>query len=172
MLDSLNSFYKHNIKQPFRSFKQSIKQLWLWLPIIWKDRDWDHTYIYRILKFKIENTRKLNQRNMRHVGVDREIYNMWVCELLIDRLIKDDYFDSFGEIHDRKWGKSSFTTKYSEQHKGYELIFNRDNVITEEDKEQEKKEYRKYLLLSKRNRDNDRKYLFELLERRIDNWWD
>jgi len=30
-----------------------IRNLWRWFPVIWKDRDWDHGYLSRILEFKL-----------------------------------------------------------------------------------------------------------------------
>lgn len=160
------------IENKYYNIKSGIKQLYLWIPIIWKDRDYDHSFIYKILKFKIENTRKLNQKNKRYIGVEKEIYFMWVCENLLDRLIKDDYFDSFYDIYQNKWGKSNFDSIYREHSDDYELKITNNNIISEEDRKLAKNDYRRYRDMSVRNRNNDKKYLYHILEKRLDNWWD
>ena len=40
----------YKIKQFFRR----IYNLYRWFPIIWKDQDWDHSYIFEIFKFKLK----------------------------------------------------------------------------------------------------------------------
>jgi hypothetical protein len=37
----------------FLNFTRGIKSLIEWLPVIWKDRHWDDTYVFEILKHKI-----------------------------------------------------------------------------------------------------------------------
>ena len=34
---------------------EGLHNLWKWLPIIWKDRDFDHAYIEYLLQFKLQN---------------------------------------------------------------------------------------------------------------------
>lgn len=34
---------------------EGLHNLWKWLPIIWKDRNFDHAYIEYILQFKLQN---------------------------------------------------------------------------------------------------------------------
>lgn len=46
------------LRQNIRYFINSIKNLIKWLPIIWKDRDWDHAYVEDILLFKLNNMYK------------------------------------------------------------------------------------------------------------------
>jgi hypothetical protein len=35
----------------------SIKRIIEWIPILWKDRDWDYIFILRLLHYKLERTR-------------------------------------------------------------------------------------------------------------------
>ena len=37
---------------------KKIKNIIRWIPVLWKDRDWDDWYIYKILQKKIEYQRK------------------------------------------------------------------------------------------------------------------
>ena len=111
-----------------------IKNLIKWFPLVWKDRDYDHNYILYALKFKIHNTRKLHERNKRHVGVEKEIHCMKVCEILLDRLIKDDY---------------------------YLMHYNKLRI-----------DNRKAIIRTNNSKIGDKNYLFHILSKRIDSWWD
>jgi len=40
-LDSISLWWEHNGKYLHLNFKRGIENLWYWLPVIWKDRNWD-----------------------------------------------------------------------------------------------------------------------------------
>ena len=42
------------ISSALRSFKEGIENLWMWFPIIWKDRQFDYAYLERMLLYKME----------------------------------------------------------------------------------------------------------------------
>ena len=78
----------------YRWVKNGLRGLWVWFPVIWKDRDWHWALIYRVLQFKMKRTR-LHQE---HFGV--AVWNQrkhWVsqlreCELLLDRICDNEIF--------------------------------------------------------------------------------
>jgi hypothetical protein len=41
------------LTQRWYNLKYGVRNLWRWAPIIWRDRDWDHGYLSRILEFKL-----------------------------------------------------------------------------------------------------------------------
>ncbi len=43
-------WWKFDGRYYHKYFKQGIKNLWYWLPIIWKDRSWDDHYIFEVLE--------------------------------------------------------------------------------------------------------------------------
>lgn len=82
----------YTIKKWFIIKYESIKQLIAWIPILWKDRDWESRDLYIIMKFKISRMRKLLERCSIHHSHADDIRHMKIAEELLDRLIKDDYF--------------------------------------------------------------------------------
>jgi hypothetical protein len=72
----------YKIKQFFRR----IYNLYRWLPIIWKDQDWDDHYIWEILKFKLKNQSKYIGTKDRHVSAKRDAEIMMLCTRLIDKI--------------------------------------------------------------------------------------
>jgi hypothetical protein len=77
-----------------RRGKRRIKRFIAWFPIIWKDEDWDSTYLFEIMRFKISRIRKEIERNKRHVGYEKHAKQMLVAEELLDRIgFSNFYFD-------------------------------------------------------------------------------
>jgi len=81
------------IRDFFRSIRPGIKSLITWFPVIWKDRWWDHSFLYSILRKKLE----LMEEGFRLHGMglhsEMDAKNMKKCILLLDRLINDAYID-------------------------------------------------------------------------------
>ena len=48
-----------------RNITQGFESLWKWLPVIWKDRQWDHQFIYEVIKHKLHLTEQLIRHNGR-----------------------------------------------------------------------------------------------------------
>jgi hypothetical protein len=77
--------------------KYGIKNLYKWFWVIWKDRDWDHYYIFEVLKFKLEKQAKhLGERDW-HESSKRDAEIMMTCVKLIDKIQNESYFD---ELYD------------------------------------------------------------------------
>ena len=81
----------------FKELKRSIKNLWKWLPIIWKDRDWDHFYIYQIIEFKLRKQANYISTMDRHTRAQEDARDMLTCAELINK-VKEGYYD--GEYMD------------------------------------------------------------------------
>jgi uncharacterized protein YlzI (FlbEa/FlbD family) len=88
LLNKLDDIYYQYLYKTFlwrvRYFFESIKNLIKWLPIIFKDRDWDHTFILRILCFKLKQVRIRYEKNELFVGQENEIKWLKMCEYLLN----------------------------------------------------------------------------------------
>ena len=92
MFDKVRLWWKYEGRYYHKDFIQGIKNLWKWFPTIWKDRDWDHSFIYTILAKKIENQAKCIGSNDRHMSAARDVEIMLLCV----RLIKIQQEDLYG----------------------------------------------------------------------------
>ncbi len=70
-----------------------IKNLIIWFPIIWNDRDWDWAFLNRIMAFKLRRMSKLFKENGHHVNSEKDAKRMLICAILLERMEKDDYLD-------------------------------------------------------------------------------
>ena len=67
----LYRWFRWDAKHAHRDIAQGFRNLWKWLPIIWKDRDRDDHFIFEVLKFKIKNTADYTEKKQRFVGWER-----------------------------------------------------------------------------------------------------
>ena len=77
----------HRLLRPVRRFHRFAFRLLAYLPVIWRDEDWDYSYLLQLLQFKISRLR----RSMVHVEAPNQVRRMRIVELLIGRLVDGDY---------------------------------------------------------------------------------
>lgn len=173
-----------------RSFINSIKKIWYWFPIIWKDRDWDQYYIYEVLKHKLKAQAKYISNKNRHTRAQQDAKRMTTCAKLI-QICQDDTYDleytkyfeqkvDFQPCQDKK-GFSQVNIEmikdnFDDYFKKYPLIYKR--VLRGEGRftlhGRDKKEIRKIIAMNIAhiNQDRARKLLFKIMESEIESWWD
>lgn len=164
-IDNMNMFVetRYRIWRKFNNSKlgswyynmiYGIKNLITYFPLIWKTRDWDYYYIYEFLYYKIKVHRENLAKNNRHVGVEKNIHRMKTCELLLKRLMEDDYAYLDIVHRDGEYGKGSY--------------FEYKTVI----KEFKDREIDTLFKLEQSRRQQDKDLLFKLLSKHMDKWWD
>ena len=167
-----------NLKQVFKFefvtvWKESIQNLWRWFKIIWKDKDWDHYYLFKIMEFKLKNMERYHLTHSHIKDGDVVAFKIKICKLLIGRILEDDYCKVQYENHDKRWGKAEFNFSPVLDRPDLEsLSINRDKVISKQEHKQSNKEFR---LISKHEnymRKQDIRYLFYLMNKHIEGWWD
>lgn len=151
---------------------KKIKKLWHWLPIIWKDEDWDYVYFLEIMRHKLISMRGFfNSDQTVTLYSKNRAEEMEICIKILNRLIADEYHINTHIFHNKKWGDIeidfiSINDKYNE------MVSNRKKVKTEKDKEQEKKEFLKCMEQGEYLKKQDIQYLGKLLTRHLRKWWD
>lgn len=194
------SWFERKIEFPYKDFKTGIKNLIKWLPIVWKDRDWDDAYILYVLKFKIKNTRDRILKNNIIVDEDQaEIKrDTTICIKLIDSFTEESYSMEYldyirtkmsfvpGEIID-------WETKSSEKTYSMEVETLEDNLDSyfvkypldyrrtikwfnkhERDFNLNDPDNRRFfaLMMSKIRQDKANSLLWKIINDRIQRWWD
>lgn len=138
-----------------RMFCESVKKLWQWLPIIWKDRDWDPAYFDDILRFKLTNMANYLEKSNMYIGVEQNVKQIRFCIRILDRM-RDDY--------------EAYT------HPGYkkhleEVIFTQEYLNREQTPE-EHEQMLKWFAWDKHWRERDRKLLYAVLCKYGEEFWD
>jgi hypothetical protein len=81
--------------------KYGVQNLYKWFWVIWKDRDWDHHYVFQVLKFKLEKQAKHLVKYGSHESSERDAELMMTCVRLIDKIQNESYYDGFYELDKR-----------------------------------------------------------------------
>jgi len=170
----------NNITYPFRDFYRRVKNVLRWLPTIWKDRDWDDSYITEILIKKLEFTRDFYLSGKAYSAEAEKVADE--IKEAIDRLhmTRDSwefYEDLAIEQLEQKWGKTAFSFEpYENDENGnvltYEMKSNIEKVNTEEEEEQYRKEFGKALDAARKQYMKDKKDAYKFIAKNIDKWWD
>ena len=170
----------NTITYPFRDFYRRVKNVLRWLPIIWKDRDWDDSYITEILIKKLEFTRDFYLSGKAYSAEAEKVANE--IKEAIDRLhmTRDSwefYEDLAMEQLEQKWGKTTFDFvpyKYDEYGNIllYEMESETEKVTTEEEEERYRKEFRETLDKAREQYMKDKIKAYKFIAKNIDKWWD
>jgi hypothetical protein len=179
LLNSIKLWWRFEARYYHKDFINGIKNLWNWFPTIWKDRDWDQTFIYEVLIHKLEKQAKYIKQNDWHTRAKRDAEKMMLCARLARIQQEDLYMDEYMEYLDqdfefiptdetKKWFTMESTItrdnlvnylyKYRHQHK----------LIDKTDKDNQ----HIALEIAHNNQERSRKLLFKMLEENIERWWD
>jgi len=74
-----------------RRFKRRFVNLLRWLPIIWKDEQWDHYYIYEVLKHKLIIMSTTIRKHGNHTTAKYDADRMMLAVKLIEKIQNEDY---------------------------------------------------------------------------------
>lgn len=99
-----------------------LKHLFKWLPVIWKDKNWDHFYVYEILRFKIKNQADYIQSNGL-TDFDREYERMQTILKLLDRVQNEYYIEQLLVDDNVELTEERLEYAYNQHEKARKLVF-------------------------------------------------
>ena len=171
-----------------RKVKIGVKNLIYWFPIIWKDRNWDDSFIFDIMKHKLSAQAEYIGNRDRHTRAQLDAKRMRLCVKLMG-LVQDEFYSSeYSDYHKTKhWfadipekpGYSSWESRLLEENfddyfKKYPLIHKRvlngEGIFDREGREDDKQIIA--MNIGHINHDRARKLLFKIMEENIEGWWD
>ena len=196
-LEKIRLWWKFEGKYYHSDFIKGVKNIWRWLPVIWKDRDWDQTYIYTIIKTKLEFQANYIHECGNHVGAERDAERMRLVAKLI-KLQQEDYYaieymeyfetefefkeiDSNNEIYKDIPGEKFYemiseeiTENFDDYFKKYPRQYRRVlsgeiNVFNRSIEEIEKKVIA--MEIAHENQERCKKLIFNIMNNHIERWW-
>jgi hypothetical protein len=178
-------WFRWEAKYAPHRFVEGGKNLWKWFPIIWKDRDYDHDFIFEILKFKLHNMANRFEETNRFVDSTKQASKIRTCERLIQRL-QDGYY-SF-EMHDYWDTKMRMERIKNSTNRSLEFDDVRDDLhlylakYPNDTRRALKSNYLKdikeptnkqiAIVVSRFREDRAKTLLFKIMDRNIFSWWD
>jgi len=168
-------FIIQKIKDVPYDIKYGVLNLIKWFPVIWKNRDWDHYFIYLILNHKLKHMVKaFNSGKAMALYSKRQAKQMKRCINLLERLMADEYHENASIEYHKKWGRPKFDWVEipDDEHGCSMLEITHKHVRTKEDEKQNKKEFHRICDHERKMRKQDIDYLFDYMKKHIEGWWD
>lgn len=82
------------LKNFIKGIPTGIINLIKWMPIVWKDRDFDHGYLYDMLQFKLKNMEDFFYSDYTWcANSKRKAKEIKTCRILLDRIVKEEYVE-------------------------------------------------------------------------------
>ena len=85
--------------KPTRKFTRRLKRLFKWIPIIWKDEDWDYEYFLKIAQFKLESMAELHVKEGN--AMDSKLYAsemLYASHLLLQAIEGSEVAEEYEEL--------------------------------------------------------------------------
>jgi hypothetical protein len=92
MFNRLGVWWRWEARYLHKDFIYGLKNLYKWFPTIWRDRDWDHDFIYNLLAKKLEFQAKFIGDRGFHTRAKRDAECMQLVVKLI-KLVQDDFYN-------------------------------------------------------------------------------
>ena len=151
--------------RPIKRLFNFIIKVIQYMPILWRDYDFDSHYALVLLKYKLERTRKKILKDNIIVGTNRVARQIRLAELLLERILVDNYCVKEHQELDERWGEYTRSDEFI-----FPMI--RAKVKTDKDKEQSNGELLAIMNKEHYMRKQDMRYLFDHMNKKIDSWWD
>ena len=171
-----------------RDFGQGVKNLWKWFPTIWKDRDWDHNFIYNLLAKKLEFQADFIGKSGIHIDAKRDAERIRLVVKLIklqqesfyameymDYQVTKEYFIPCDEEH-YEWKQDTISETFVEYFAKYPLWHKRAiEYIMANQKRFTSKHTDDQLVAMvmgdlRQQKCNDR--IFKIMSQDLQRWWD
>jgi hypothetical protein len=81
----------YKIKQKIKQLRKLIR----WIPIIWKDRDWDYYFVYEILKQKLIDTEVYIRKDGLHVFNEHDADSILKAIKMIEKVQTEYHLDKY-----------------------------------------------------------------------------
>ena len=110
--------------QSLRSILRGLKNIWKWRKVIYKDGDWDHWYIYEILKTKLKFQAEHLIKYGYHESSFADAKQILECVDLLDKVQNEYYIDQgLRGLTDEQWTDDMFKEIVDKQDNAKKLLF-------------------------------------------------
>lgn len=180
-----SAWERKSLKRYFPSFVDSfftgIKNIIRWIPTLYKDRNWDDSYIFTILQKKIELQREELVNANRHTRITTDNRDMTIVLNLIERIKTEFYEIEYLDYEESKIVFSEIPGKHNSKGFDIDVISNRYDDFINKYPSTVRKILKLKPNIDKRtlchyismyNQQKAQDLLFRILNERIRWWWD
>ena len=190
MYNKIRLWWRWEAKHAPRDFAIGVKNLWKWFPTIWKQRDWDHDFIYTLLAKKLEFQAKYISEKDRHTMAQQDAERMRLVVKLI-KLEQDEFYNMeymeyeesnnwFERCIDKPelstWESETIWEKYNEYFAKYPLCHKRAIQYIKDNQKSFTNDHNNKKLIAMIMGDlrqaKCKDLIFKIMSQDLNKWWD
>lgn len=162
---------KYFFKRKYRQIKNVIK----WLPVIWKQYDFDYHYSLEVFKFQLLKQADFMESDKSY-GVNSYIdaQKIRMVVRLMEKVYNEDYTREYQDKIKQKYGEDVLDFHLIEDDNQSRLLYYKYEYDKkyQEQSDQIRDDYNKLFKQSQYKQERAHKLLWELIEFYIRRWWD
>jgi len=185
---SISLWWKFEGRYYHKDFINGVKNLWKWFPTIWKDRDWDHSFIFDIIIQKLKNQYNYIGKRDYHTRAKRDAEVMMTCVRLLEKVKVEEYGIEYLDYEVSDWNfvpckdnpgystlevdriSENFDDYFKKYPRQYKRVMNGE--VSRFNRPVNKDKHSIAMEIAHENHERARRLLFKLLEQNIEKWWD
>jgi len=101
---------------------KQLRKLIRWIPIIWRDRDWDYYFVYEILKQKLIDTEKYIRKDGLHVFNEHDADSIKTAIEMIEKVQTEYHLDKYLS-EATEWTKEGMDKAAKDHNKARQELF-------------------------------------------------
>jgi hypothetical protein len=171
------------IKYFFKNCLTGLSNIIYWFKYIWRDKDYDFSYIFIVLEKKLEKQAKFMELKSLHANAKRDAQIMKTCVRLM-KLVREEYYRMqhmdyhesvlhFDDVPDNPDYKQlrieNLSENYDDYFKKYPLVYKRILNSLKTNRQRDKAYIA--MKISWANHEKAKALVFKILNERIEHWW-
>ena len=176
-------FWEFEYRYYARNFVLGVRNLIKWGPLIWKDRDWDDTFLFEIIKFKISKMAESHGKVLPYQGFERNVEIMNTIVRLIDKFQSEEYLHEYFSYVDDEYtfekigGTDYFEMKIENLRDDLDLYFEKYPLLKRRSVNHkiytgQPSSTRLAMAMGFVQHERAKRLIFELLNRHVEKWWE
>lgn len=167
----------NNFRYSIKSIFIGIRNLWVWFPVIWKDRNFDKGYLIELNIKKLEMMHKWfsNSKNTYTTEENRKhIVSRMSTAIKLMKLVEDKFYAmEYQKEMEKLYGKSNIVFKpYNDKKDMFIMDKEFEKKYTKEELEKINNHEHELLLKSRNKHIKAKRILWKFIEHNIDYWCD
>ena len=154
-------------------FITRIKIILRWVPILWRQYDFDYCYAIEVFEFQLKNIAKfLESDKACSVDAKRDAQRIRTVLRLMEKVYDEEYALEYLDVLEKRYGKSKVAWHPTEDPKLHRMHIRYAEPYEDWQLEEIDKERTTLLLEAQAKQDRAHKLLWKLIEHNIQKWWD
>jgi hypothetical protein len=185
----LYRWFIQDAKYIHKTIYKGLTNLIRWAPIIYRDRNWDSSYIFILLEYKLKLQAKCIAQKNKFLDSQRDAEIIRTCVRLMEKVREDYYQMEYTDYHKTKywfediedkpdvfsWESEIESENFDDYFKKYPLIYKRvlngEGVFNISRENESDIKQTIAMNIASINHNRARKLLFKIMEDNIERWW-